>query len=681
MFRYRLCRFLVLSIFAGVTVALPAPAGAQSTEPTLRFVGGGWGHGVGMSQYGALGRAEAGHLAEDILSYYYDGTTVEDRSETIEAAVGHPIEADPAAGEGIRVRLGQGRPDSIRVTVDDARSSEPGGTLTVTIGDQVLAAGTSVRLQQGCQTDTNGDCFDGDGTQVEQWKWILEVDGGGDSCTGCVAATPIITWPPGTVVGIGDLISGGDTPQYQYGEHDRGALHFTSRNVFSDPTADDGAFVVLYLPLREYLHALAEMPIGWPLEAHRAQSIAGRSYAVHRAIDSEALAFDVFDSVKDQVYGGFDAKLGGRIPGADTTAGQVVTFDDEIIQAFYSSSNGGHTESTENSSAFGSTQPYHIAKPDPFDHAPDANGEPQNPFARREFEFTTSQISRWLSTYSSADLGVGTVQRIFVEDLPSSGRITNALVTIVGSQRTIEVRGVNGSYATPDDSGYENLPPFGLRFQAAIQRGCEADFGTLSPSCPLSSNFEPIGFIDVSTSDYFFEAVNWMAAEQITTGTSPGIFSPNDQVSRAQTAAFLWRFMGEPTPQTPSGFDDVPEGIWSTDAVAWMKEQGITTGTSATTFSPDGIVTRAQLATFLHRLAGEPAVPPTDRFDDVESDRFYAIPVAWMVLHEITSGTSPTTFDPDSELTRGQIATFLWRLADTPESFAEGAEIPPNMRS
>jgi peptidoglycan hydrolase-like amidase len=670
MFRYRLSRLVLLSLFAGVTVALPEHAVAQeSEEPTLSFVGGGWGHGVGMSQYGAFGRAEAGQTAEEILTYYYDGTTVETREAEIIAAVGDPVAANGAAGEGIRVRLGQSRPDSIRVTVDAARTANPNASITLTIGDQVLPAGTSVVLEQGKQTGEN------------EWAWKLFIDGSTeDTCVECRAATPVFTWPEGTVVGIGDVISSSGTPQYEYGEHDAGALHFASRNVFSDPVANDGAFIILHLPLQQYLHALAEMPSSWPFEAHRAQAIAGRSYAVHRAIDSEGLSFDVFDSVRDQVYGGFDAKVGNRITGADETLNQVVAFDDLIVQTFYSSSNGGHSESTENSSAFGGAQPYHIAKPDPFDAAPDEDGDPRNPFARRDFEFPVSLVSEWLAEYSSADLDVGTVQQIFVTDLPPSGRITNALVTIVGSERTIEVRGINGRFASPDDAGYDDLPPFGLRFQAAIQRGCEADFGDLNPICPVSSNFEPTGFVDVGTNDFFYEPVNWMAAEQITTGTGPGVFSPFDPVTRAQVATFVWRFMGEPAPDGPSGFDDIPDGLWYSDAVAWMKEQEITTGTSPTEFSPDGVVTRAQLATFLHRLAGEPEVPPSDQFTDVEAGRFYTEAVAWMVLHEITSGTSPTTFEPEAELTRGQLATFLWRLAGTPAAFADGVELPDNMR-
>ncbi|MEM9521138.1 MAG: SpoIID/LytB domain-containing protein [Actinomycetota bacterium] len=663
MFRYRLCRFVLLSLVASATVALPEQAAAQDAdEQILSFVGGGWGHGVGMSQYGALGRAEAGHTAEEILTYYYDGATVEDRQATI----------DEFVGDGVRVKLvnkltfnsGEVR-DDILVTVDTARSTSP-GPLTVTIGDQVIEVGPKLRLEQGGRVE---------GTDT--WRWILDVDGV-DICTGCVARAPEVSWPDGTVVGIGVNYGAGSDSQYEYGEHDRGVL------VFDSGTGSDSqGQVILRIGLTDYLGALAEMPGHWHPQAVRAQAIAGRSYALHRAIDREANTFDVFDSVQDQVYGGFDERQDGRVAAAADGAGLVVAFDEEIVQTFYSSSNGGHSESTENSSSFGGAQPYHIAKPDPFDAAPDDDGEPQNPHHRRQFNFTVSQVSEWLAEYSSADLDVGTVRQVFVEDLPPSGRITNALVTVVGSDRTIEVRGFNGVFATPDDAGYEDLPPFGLRFQAAIQRGCQRDFPTSqwAAQCPRSSNFSPIGFADVPADEFFYEPVNWMVAEEITKGTSPGQFSPWSPVDRAQAGTFIWRFMGEPAPLEPSGFDDVPDGVFYTDSVAWMKEQQITLGTSDTEFSPGQLVTRAQLATFLYRLAGEPVVEVNNQFDDVPDADFFTDAVAWMVKHEITSGFTPTTFEPHRVVTRGQAATFLWRLAGTPAAFADGVELPEKMRS
>ncbi len=660
MFRERLSRLLILSLLASVVVAVPGQALAQDDDATILFEGGGWGHGVGMSQHGALGRAEAGMVAEDILEYYYEGTIVEDRSDMIAEYV----------GDGIRVNLGQGRPSEIRITIDETRGAP--GTLTVDIDEKdpisETTASSTVYLRQGAQV---GDSLDG---SLDTWRWVQELDNGADSCFGCVDDTPVVTWSEGSVVGIGEIIGSSDgKPVFEYGTHDVGALHFVSRDV--DDT--DGAFVVLVLPLDAYLHGLAEMPASWHPEALRAQAIAGRSYAVHRAISRESAAFDVYNSVQDQVYAGFDAKSEGRITAANTSSNLVVTGDDQIIQTFYSSSNGGYTESTENSSAFGAADPWHVSKPDPFDAAPDENGDPQNPFAFKRFEFTVEEVSRWLADYSSADLDVGTVLKITVDDLPPSGRITNALVTVYGTDRTLEVRGVNGDGGNSTDG-----PPFGLRFQAAIQRGCQDDYGGggLTSQCPSSSNFSTVGFIDITTADYFYEPVLWMADEDITEGVAENEFGPDLEVTRAQFAAFVHRFAGEPVPIEPNGFNDVPDGAWFDDPVSWMKENGITTGTSPTTYSPGMSVTRGQLATFLYRLAGKPSVESSEQFDDVPPGQYFTDAVAWMVTFGITNGTGPTTFSPDELVTRGQIAAFLYRLAGLPEAFAEGTELPAKMR-
>jgi hypothetical protein len=171
-----------------------------------------------------------------------------------------------------------------------------------------------------------------------------------------------------------------------------------------------------------------------------------------------------------------------------------------------------------------------------------------------------------------------------------------------------------------------------------------------------------------------------MADEDITEGVAENEFGPDLEVTRAQFAAFVHRFAGEPVPIEPNGFNDVPDGAWFDAPVSWMKENGITTGTSPTTYSPGMSVTRGQLATFLYRLAGKPSVESSEQFDDVPPGQYFTDAVAWMVTFGITNGTGPTTFSPDELVTRGQIAAFLYRLAGLPEAFAEGTELPAKMR-
>ncbi len=172
------------------------------------------------------------------------------------------------------------------------------------------------------------------------------------------------------------------------------------------------------------------------------------------------------------------------------------------------------------------------------------------------------------------------------------------------------------------------------------------------------------GFGDSIPDLFYTSAVQWMVDSDITTGTTPTCFSPDDPVTRGQAAAFIWRMEGEPVPATPHQFVDVLAG-WQQDPVSWMLAQGITTGTSPTTYGPEENLTRGQLAALLHRLAGEPAAPPPAQFPDVVKS-WQVTPVGWMVKEGITTGTSSSTFSPDSTVTRGQLATFFYRYKGEP---------------
>ena len=169
-------------------------------------------------------------------------------------------------------------------------------------------------------------------------------------------------------------------------------------------------------------------------------------------------------------------------------------------------------------------------------------------------------------------------------------------------------------------------------------------------------------FTDVPAGAYYADAVKWAVAEGITSGTSPTTFSPNNGCTRAQMVTFLWRAAGCPEPESDyEPFRDVPKDAYYRKAVLWAAGEGITSGTSAATFSPNATVTRAQTVTFLWRWEGEPEADQRSGFRDVPSGQYYSEAVAWAVEAGITNGTGTTTFSPGQTCTRAQIVTFLWR--------------------
>ena len=169
-------------------------------------------------------------------------------------------------------------------------------------------------------------------------------------------------------------------------------------------------------------------------------------------------------------------------------------------------------------------------------------------------------------------------------------------------------------------------------------------------------------FEDVFATDYNYDAVLWAIKEGITNGTSVTTFSPDNPCTRAQMVTFLWRAAGSPEPTaTACPFTDVDMDSYYGKAVLWAVENGITKGTSDTTFSPDMECSRAQMATFLCRMAGGKAESDTIAFTDVMADAYYAESVQWAVENCITNGTGDNKFSPDAVCTRGQMVTFLYR--------------------
>lgn len=169
-------------------------------------------------------------------------------------------------------------------------------------------------------------------------------------------------------------------------------------------------------------------------------------------------------------------------------------------------------------------------------------------------------------------------------------------------------------------------------------------------------------FGDVSENAFYFDAVKWALENEVTSGITPYRFSPSTNCTRGHMVTFLWRAQGSPEPATTEcPFTDVQPGTFYYDAVLWALENGVTSGTTPTTFSPSAVLTRGQSVTFLYKAAGEPEVDAELAFEDVKADAFYADAVRWASAEDVTTGTTPTTFSPNASCTRGQIVTLLYR--------------------
>ena len=172
---------------------------------------------------------------------------------------------------------------------------------------------------------------------------------------------------------------------------------------------------------------------------------------------------------------------------------------------------------------------------------------------------------------------------------------------------------------------------------------------------------DALQFVDVAESEYYADAVRWAATNGITNGTDDVHFSPDMGTTRAQVVTFLWRAAGCPVVNYYMNMSDVKSGEYYTEAVRWALSEGITKGTSATTFDPDAICTRGQIVTFLARFAGVADADTASVFTDVNATDYFAAAVKWAKDNGVTEGTSATTFSPNDDCIRAQVVTFLYR--------------------
>lgn len=223
---------------------------------------------------------------------------------------------------------------------------------------------------------------------------------------------------------------------------------------------------------------------------------------------------------------------------------------------------------------------------------------------------------------------------------PDKGYVLDTLTVLDSKNKAVKLTEKNGKYTF-------TMPSSKVTVSAAFKA-----------AAPASEN----PFTDVPSGAYYEDAVIWAVKKGITSGTSATTFDPDGSCTRAQAVTFLWRAAGSPEPKSAAmPFTDVPAGSYFEKAVLWAVENGITKGTSDTTFSPDASCTRAQIVTFLWRAGGSPAVSGNSAFSDVAADAYYAAAVAWAEKNGVTGGIGGGLFGSDNTCTRAQIVTFLHR--------------------
>ncbi|MBQ4550914.1 MAG: leucine-rich repeat protein [Oscillospiraceae bacterium] len=218
------------------------------------------------------------------------------------------------------------------------------------------------------------------------------------------------------------------------------------------------------------------------------------------------------------------------------------------------------------------------------------------------------------------------------------------------------------------------MPPCDVMIEVLFAKdGTEPEPTDPEPTDPEPTEPEPTDpelpenpFTDVSETDFYYDAVLWAAGEGITSGTSATTFGPYDPCRRAQVVTFLWRAMGSPKAvNRVNPFSDVKQTDYYYEAVLWAVEQGITSGVAPDAFGPDAVCSRGQIVTFLYRALGEPQVSGENPFADVKPGDYFYTPVLWAVEAGVTSGVAADSFAPGRDCVRAQVVTFLYKaLAD-----------------
>ncbi|MDH3261068.1 MAG: SpoIID/LytB domain-containing protein [Acidimicrobiia bacterium] len=612
-------RRVAFSIAAALVLTLIPPGSPAVAAQGLlvHFEGSGWGHGVGMSQYGANAMATAGMTAEQILTYYYSGATVKPLAQALGAEGFMQTDPDP-----LWIGLAQDQ-TSLRFQVQNGqaglcKSGDGEGECAPPLnGTQYAGAGENWEFR----TLGNGAC-----------RFFKEGVAVGNPGT-CRAS---ITWldQPNTRVFFPDT---GRT-------YARGTLRMR-------PNGPAAFHVMLEMGLEDYVYGIGEVPSSWPVEALEAQAIAARTYGVRQALrwgPEAGLAAgrqaqcwcQLFSTVVDQNYVGWSKESGldGNrwVQAVASTAGLVVTHpaapEQTIITAYYSSSSGGKTESNVSGLGHTSLIPYLVSVPDPWSQ------DPFNPYAA------------WTKDLTGVDVAAA-------YGLSSLSSITVTARNESGSAAEVVIQGLlNGSQVTLTRTGRSVKSTLGLR-SSYFDVSVEVSF--LPP------------FKDDEGSIYEQDIVTIYQAG-ITKGCEVDLYCPSAAVPRWQMALYLTRLhsaSGYELPTgAPQGFNDL-RGVSAEAGLAinQLRQLGITKGTSTTTYTPGAEVPRWQMALFITRMLAADGVPLPDGSNQGFTDIGHLSAEAQKAINQLRQlgvTTLSGQYSPDLPMARDLMASFMAEALD-----------------
>ena len=593
----------------------PEPVVLPPPPPDVVVRGGGWGHSVGMSQYGAYAQARAGRNAADILRHYYPGAAVG----------GHP----GVPGE-MRVGLLQAS-SSIVVRTSSRNGGEPSRPVEVDLGGGSVA----VPWGGGGPPVDYSITFEGGRYVLRDGTGAVRGEGGGPVRVhyNFLEGNP-------TLLRLPQLMAAGDRGVSEValaaGGNRAGAYQWGQLEV--SEMSGGQLRAVMVLPTELYLRGLAEMPSSWHPEALRAQAIAGRTYATRRAgaLDP-GCACHLGATPLHQVYAGWakegDPAFGGAwVSAVESTSGVVVTSGGVPAQTYYSSSHGGRTENSQDSWAFSTPFSYLVSVDDHWSLDPAV----RNPFAS------------WVAPFSNrrfADIVAPEVATI-------TGIRPVADRTAGGTPRELEITGwgAGGERLTRRYTG-GGKGIAGANLKLALR-------SELRSQQIATLGFPPFSDDEGSVHEYNIWAID---ARQITGGcdaADPGRFCPLDSVTRGQMASFLARALGLDTNAGGDRFDDIDESVHR-GAIEAIAARGITNGCGARRYCPDEPVTRGQMASFLTAALELPAGEPS-RFVDTDGS-VHAGAIDAVAQAGVAQGCTPFRYCPSDVVTRAQMASFLAR--------------------